>query len=45
MSKAQFRKITKGSWSNTSDQKNEDSVEQEQEANTISQAEDEPLPN
>ena len=45
MSKAQFRRITKGSWSNTGDQKKEDSVEQEQESNTINQAEDDLLPN
>ena len=40
MSKAQFRRIIKGSWSNTNDQKNEDSIEQEQEANIISQIEE-----
>jgi hypothetical protein len=40
MSKAQFRRIIKGSWSNTNDQKKEDSIEQEQEANIISQIEE-----
>ena len=35
MSKAQFRRIIKGNWSNTNEQKKEDSVESEQEQNSI----------
>lgn len=41
MSKAQFRRIIKGNWSNTNEQKREDSNEPEQEQNSnISTEED-----
>jgi hypothetical protein len=40
MSKAQFRRIIKGNWSNTNEQKREDSNESEQEQNSNSSTEE-----
>jgi hypothetical protein len=35
MSKAQFRRIIKGNWSNSDEQKREDTIEPEQEQGSI----------
>lgn len=35
MSKAQFRRIIKGNWSNSDEQKREDTIESEQEQGSI----------
>jgi hypothetical protein len=40
MSKAQFRRITKGNWSNTNEQKKEDSAESKQEQSSVAPTEE-----